>query len=258
MGLMPSVVEELFLSTLQPYPSLQQSVAQQRRQSRKALWLSVSTTMAFLVCEFLVFTKISTQWDTNTFILFNDFLPNSPLSTLMICSSKYGREVVWSALVIILGLSNKQSHRRGAFYLVVTIGALVLLGDTAKMLLFRSRPFMVVTNGHYLLPPESDSSFPSGHSLVVSGGATVLWFTLTNRKVSLALTLEAGLVSFSRIYVGAHFPMDVIGGILFGIAVAGCVMVFQNRLDREVFLKLDILWQRRVLRRRPSKEIEAG
>jgi membrane-associated phospholipid phosphatase len=173
----------------------------------------------------------------------------------MIYSSKYGREVVWTALIVILGLSKKQSHRRAAFYLVVSIGALVLLGDMAKLFLFRSRPFMVVTNGHYLLPPELDSSFPSGHAFIVSGGATVLWFTLTNKKVASDLTLEGTLVSFSRVYVGAHFPMDVIGGVFLGIAIAGCVMVFQYRLDK-AFLRLDILCQTKVLHRTKERERE--
>jgi undecaprenyl-diphosphatase len=159
---------------------------------------------------------------------------------------------VWATLIVILSLSKKQPHRRAAFYLVVSIVSLIALGDAAKFFLFRSRPSIVLPNANYLLPPELDSSFPSGHSLVVSGCATVVWFTL-NRKIASALTLEAMLVSFSRLYVGAHFPMDVIGGVFFGVAIGAGVMAFQHYLDR-AFRKVDFFWQNKLFRRVPEQE----
>jgi undecaprenyl-diphosphatase len=172
----------------------------------------------------------------------------------MVYSSKYGREVVWTVLIVILGLSKKQPHRRAAFYLVLSVAAMLALGDVSKFLLLRNRPFVVLPNAHYLLPPSTDSSFPSGHTLIVCGCATVVWFTL-RKRLALAATLEAALVSFSRIYVGEHFPLDVIGGVFFGMAVGAGVMVFQHRLDGS-FRRLDRFWQAKIMRRETEDSVK--
>ena len=71
---------------------------------------------------------------------------------------------------------------------------------------------------------DTDYSYPSGHAVIVSAGAAVLLalFRNTQRKLamSIGLTVEAALVCVSRVYVGGHYPLDVIGGILLGAGVA--------------------------------------
>jgi membrane-associated phospholipid phosphatase len=163
-------------------------------------------------------------------------------------SSEFGREVVWTAVAIALGLSKNQSYRRTAFYLILTVFASTLPGYIAQFAVARLRPFQVLPNGHYLLVPLSQPSFPSGHTLVVCAFATAVWFKLGNTKVALLLTLEAAVVSFSRVYVGAHFPMDVIGGVFFGVAIGSAVMLFQTRIDI-LFLKVDLFWNNKFLER---------
>jgi membrane-associated phospholipid phosphatase len=215
----------------------------------KALWLLVGSSAAFLVCTFLVQTKISTQWDISAFTSLNDFLPSFPmLGLIMEYSSEFGREVVWTVVAIALGLSKKQAYRRTAFYLILTVLATALPGYLVQFAVSRLRPFQVLPNGHYLLVPLSQPSFPSGHTLVVCAFATVVWFTLGNRKIAMLLTIEAAMVSFSRVYVGAHFPMDVIGGVFFGVAIGSAVMLFQARIDN-LFLEVDLFWNNKFLER---------
>ena len=120
--------------------------------------LSVS---GFILCAYLVFSGITTSWDTSTFLAINDFLPNSPLSVLMIYLSEYGREVVFTSVFFILAFSRKASHRRAAFYMLLTFIALVILGPLVQASLFRVRPYVTLKDvGKFLLPPDQPFEFP--------------------------------------------------------------------------------------------------
>lgn len=98
-----------------------------------------------------------------------------------------------------------------------------LTSGVIKPLVARERPYTVVTGARTIEPAPSDSySFPSGHastavagaiaaSRVVPGASWVFWGLAT-------------LMAYSRIYVGVHYPGDVVAGALFGAAVAFFVL----------------------------------
>lgn len=226
-----------------------------KRSVRKSLWLLIVSLVAFFVCVFLVVTKITAQWDQSTFFGLNDFAPNIPfVNTLMIIFSQYGREVVWPILTVVLLFSKNQSHRRIAFYFLVTILATIVPGYGAQYGVNRLRPDgafpcgQVIPCAQELVPPLIAPSFPSGHALVVFAGVTVVFFTWQNRKAGVLLTLDAALVTFARVYVGAHFPMDALAGVFFGIAIGSAVMVFRPRLD-PLILRVDRHWKAKVVDR---------
>ena len=74
----------------------------------------------------------------------------------------------------------------------------------------------------------SHSSFPSGHAIMVFGTATALNLVYHNRlKFLYPLALY---VSFSRIYVGAHFPSDIVGGMAVGIAASFSIFWMLKKL----------------------------
>jgi membrane-associated phospholipid phosphatase len=220
-----------------------------KRSVRKSLWLTIVSLVAFFVCAVLVVTKVTAQWDQSTFVLLNDFAPNTPfVNTVMIAFSQYGREIVWPVLTVLLIFSKNQSHRRTAFYFLVTILATIVPGYAAQYGVNRLRPDLVISGAHELVTPLVAPSFPSGHALVVFAGVAVVFFTWKNRKAGALLTLDAALVTFARVYVGAHFPMDAIAGIFLGIAIGSAVMVFRPRLD-PLILRLDRKWKAKVVDR---------
>jgi undecaprenyl-diphosphatase len=97
------------------------------------------------------------------------------------------------------------------------------LAEGAKYLFNRARPFIDDTEVAPLIKTPSSSSFPSGHSATAAAGALTL--SAVYPSYSPALLLSGFLVALSRIYLGVHYPFDVLAGALIGTVTAGAVLV---------------------------------
>lgn len=98
------------------------------------------------------------------------------------------------------------------------VAASWILAEGAKFLFNRARPFIYDTEIAPLIRTPSSSSFPSGHSATAAAGALALSFVYPGFAPAFLL---AGLfVALSRIYLGVHYPFDVLAGLLIGTAAA--------------------------------------
>jgi undecaprenyl-diphosphatase len=144
------------------------------------------------------------------------------LDQMMIWLTKYGREVFWPIAIILLFVLGGLKGKKTALVIAISMLVLVPLGLLAKNVVARPRP--TIPKSDFLIAADSEYTFPSGHALIVSAGAAVplalFRAPIKNLIISLSLAAEAALVCLSRVYVGGHYPSDVIGGILLGVGVS--------------------------------------
>jgi len=87
-----------------------------------------------------------------------------------------------------------------------------------KPFIARPRPFITDATSRVVGYQPATYSFPSGHSASSFAAATVLAFALTRRRAALIWALAVA-VAFSRIYIGVHYPLDVVVGALTGVLI---------------------------------------
>lgn len=110
--------------------------------------------------------------------------------------------------------------------------ALVLSGVIAaclKLAYHSPRPFTVLENVRQLTIPTEPNSFPSGHtSSTMSVVSVLVWTLRENKAIVCLLLLFALLVAFSRIYVGVHYPFDVLVGAIVGVISGAAVLKMKS------------------------------
>jgi undecaprenyl-diphosphatase len=98
-----------------------------------------------------------------------------------------------------------------------------------------------------LIHHSPDSSFPSDHGLAFAVWAAVL-FMLRRRAVAWLAVALGILVAWSRIYIGVHYPLDMIGAAILAIPVAMASLWIMDRYGEAILWMLEQL-QRSVLQR---------
>lgn len=126
--------------------------------------------------------------------------------------------LVWIALAPVAALATRRSVLGVTALTAACVWAADLLALGVKVLADRPRPFEVLVDVDPLLSATVGQSLPSGHAATSAAGATIL--TAVAPRAGPALVLLALGVAFSRIYVGVHYPMDVLVGGALGVAVA--------------------------------------
>ena len=134
--------------------------------------------------------------------------------------------MIWIVLAVILLLIPK-TRKTGIIILAALCIDLVVCNGILKNLFARIRPCDVNTQIQLLIARPDDFSFPSGHTAASFAAVAALYFSGERKLWKPALVL-ACLIAFSRLYLYVHYPTDILGGILVGIA-AGYIGYAMNQ-----------------------------
>ncbi|MFZ5470747.1 MAG: phosphatase PAP2 family protein [Myxococcota bacterium] len=129
----------------------------------------------------------------------------------------------WVVLGVALAASGTPTGEKLALRLAWGAGGAALVAQLIKRLSRRSRPDAGIADFKALAVNPDAYSFPSGHTAATVAVA-VAWTGQGNGLGGLAAALSA-LVGFSRVYLGAHYPLDVFAGALLGTALGAAARV---------------------------------
>jgi undecaprenyl-diphosphatase len=126
-------------------------------------------------------------------------------------------------VLVALGLWILVRERKAGFFFLVFLGVTLAVTDQFSSHLLkgwigRARPCAVLQNVHLLTDCNTSFSFPSSHA--VNMFAAAFFLSQPFRRVSPLIYGIAALVGYSRVYLGIHYPLDVVGGAGIGLLIA--------------------------------------
>lgn len=135
--------------------------------------------------------------------------------------------IVWLFLSAAL-LFQKRTRAAGQAALLSMGLCFLICNLFLKNLVARTRPYEVIPDLTTLIPHPTDYSFPSGHTAASFACALTLYKMLP-QKYGVPILCLAVLIGLSRLYVGVHYPSDVLGGLLVGVGVSAFVVWLWSR-----------------------------
>ncbi len=200
----------------------------------------VFLTILFLILTWLVYSEVTESFDQSVTLYFSENVGNPTLDIMMQYITESGD--VFNMLIFGIIMLIIPKTRRIGITLMILIVISTLLTGYIKCGVDRDRPdfdyegveFPVeISRDTFALFCEGgfDASYPSGHAARAMIFGIILGYALSERfpRGAYLMLLYPVMISLSRIYVLQHYPMDVIGGSVIGIMLAG-VMANRTKL----------------------------
>ena len=159
------------------------------------------------------------NFDTESLLWIQETLRFPFLNPVMIFITSIGNYAfVWIVISVSLVIPQK-TRKIGIMSLVALLVSFLLNNLILKDVVGRIRPYEVISGLELLVNPATDLSFPSGHAGNSFAVAVVLFQKLP-RKYGIPALVLASLIGISRLYIGIHYPTDVLAGAVIGTLIA--------------------------------------
>ncbi|HDX9707983.1 TPA: undecaprenyl-diphosphatase [Bacillus thuringiensis] len=136
---------------------------------------------------------------------------------LMIFFAEYA-QYIFIILFIVLWLIKNFQGRVYVIQAVIACFFAFSLNRIIEIFFYRERPFVSHLEIHQLVEHTANASFPSNHA--TSSFAIAVTIFLYNKRVGALFLVLAFLISFSRVWIGVHYPLDVLIGAVLGILIS--------------------------------------
>lgn len=169
------------------------------------------------------------MWEGQALIWIQENLRAPWLNPVMNFITNLGNEgIFWIALIILMFFF-KKTRKIAVCAAISMILTLVLVNIALKPMIARTRPYVLLENLTFITKQPGDHSFPSGHSAHALAASWVM-FRMMKKKYGVPLLVLGILIALSRLYVGVHFPTDVIAGCACGMIMAEIAMFAGRKL----------------------------
>ena len=157
--------------------------------------------------------------DMGVLIWLQEHVRNAVLTPMMIGITSLGNiGLVWIVTSVVL-LFFRKTRSTGLTCLLALLFSLLINNVLLKNMVCRVRPYDANPLLMPLIQRPTDFSFPSGHAASSFACAGVMWHKLP-RRAGVPVLILAILISFSRLYIGVHYPTDVLAGVISGLLIS--------------------------------------
>lgn len=142
--------------------------------------------------------------------------------------ARYFEYFLLAALLVLLVKNFRKYWRMTAEAFVVAVFVRFVLVEIIRRIFFRPRPFVYNQINLLVSHSANEPSFPSGHASFYFALSTIIYGY--NKKIGILFFISSFLIAISRVFVGIHWPLDIIAGAILGIAM-GLVL---NKLFKRI------------------------